>query len=249
MSERAQVGLQDGDRLPVTGHGQGQRRGRPGDQVTLHAHLEPIDRGLRRRLHGNRGVVPGHLHRGRQGDPLHPVLRVRGNKVCEDPVAAGRLPLPRDRPGALGVHLRVDVGEVLAVGAHHDQVQLLVVLHLEAGDRVAVRAGHRQRQRSSRAGLGRGTDRGEAVPVLGQAETGRIVGGGAGACVVAFVSAGGVHVVGVFLGHAVLVAFFCPCLHGRLRDDRARRGECHGEHGHQSRAIQAQPRRCPHVSS
>lgn len=95
-------------------------------EIALHADVEAVDDGRGDRFGGRCGLVgTAHLHRGRQGQTL---TGVRGNEVCEDPVGPGRLPLPGDRPGAVVVHLGMDMAKVLAVGANGDQVQFLFVL-------------------------------------------------------------------------------------------------------------------------
>ncbi len=169
VPERAQVRLQCGDRLAVTGDGDRQLRRGAGDKITLHSNVEAVDGGLGDRPGRRcRLVVAGHLHRGRVSVMPSPVSA--GTKSAKTSVAAGGLPLPGDRPGAIRVHLGVDVAEVLPVGAHHDQVQLLLVLQLEIGNRVAIGSGDRQRQLALGSGGGRCGHRGELVAVLGEAQ-------------------------------------------------------------------------------
>ena len=116
--------------------------------------------------------ITGDAHRGRQGQSL---AGGAGHEVREHPVGTGLDPLPVNGPGAVGIAFGVDVPEVLAVGAHHDQVQLLLMLQIEVRHRCPRVVADDEAQLASLTDPVRCTHIGESEAALrpGQAERGR----------------------------------------------------------------------------
>lgn len=94
-----------------------------------------------------------------------------GRGVGVDAVGPGSVPGPGQRPAPVRVHHGVDVAKVRAVGAHDDQVQLLLVRDVELGDGLARGAGEGKGQLSGLAHRRGRLDLAQRVPVLLQGQT------------------------------------------------------------------------------